>query len=191
MTRNRFKSSALSAAVILLSCLATPMSANAGEDTKWYPGAICQQGGINQSLDYWYGRVRNRAKASAIADCPFVKDHIPGVFDQRSTAYVIDRSATEDVRCTLFSFDVTSSAPSFNWVARQSSGDSPAVQALDLPWGNQGVFSGGNLMVGCRIPGRKSHIPEELGRFQTAVTFSTFEYSEIVGFKIEEDDILD
>ena len=196
MTRNRFTLTALWAATLLAAGFAAPTSAKAGEDSKWYPAAICQQGGTSQGLDYYFGRVRNKTSAAVIADCPFVKDHKPGIFEKQSVARVIDRSTRQNVRCTLFSFDATSSTPSYNWLARDSSGYGSVVQTLTFSWGTRGVFTGGNLMMGCRIP--PAHNPlvvDEIllysARTAVQTTFNPLEYSELVGFRVDETDNLD
>jgi len=152
----------------------------AGNDTKSYSAAVCQTAGTRQTLDYWWGHVINRSSGTAIADCPIVKDRMTGVSSKYVEFWAIDRSASRNVRCSLYNLSMYALEPWRNveWVSAETSGSYGQVTKKRMYWGSRSTHIDGSFLFGCSIPGRQ-YLSDDGGG-------SGYGYSELVGFKVIE-----
>jgi hypothetical protein len=117
------------------------------QDSKSYPGTMCQASGTQQTLSYGLSGIANLGDGSMSAICPLVRDNLSAPWD-RVTVYVRDRHTTQNVCCTAYARNEDGTAGT-NATECTTGEGYQTLSFASLP----GVPDLGPYFVLCQIPG--------------------------------------
>jgi hypothetical protein len=117
------------------------------------PAAVCKQTGGSESLDFYFGRIRNSSLTAGTVECPVWRGREYSKSNSKVGVHlmVVDRHPQLNITCVIFNFDDHSTLPSYNWDSDRTSGAPNEPQGLTL--GPRDRMGYGSSLIRCTLPG--------------------------------------
>ncbi len=117
-------------------------------DAKIYPGVNCYPTSGSTDIAYAHGAILNTGSSAMIVHCPIVTDNTSTTSLYDADVYVLDRSGSASVSCTVYAVEVSTQDSESS--TGSSSGSSADPMQVDIGEVGTGVPS--TLYITCNIP---------------------------------------
>ncbi len=116
------------------------------------PAAVCKQTGGSESLDFYFGRIRNSSLTAGTVECPVWRGREYSKSNSKVGVHlmVVDRHPQQNVTCVILNFDDQSTLPTYLWSSDETSEAPNEPQSLKL--GSIARMSYGSSLIRCTLP---------------------------------------